>query len=631
LLKPQAFPADNTYMATSPIAAKGAANVTGPKPATPDLATLLAEAGPMTTKADLANVLKSIAPGALADAVLNKQPGTEGVTAEFANALADALKADPHSKRSTVAHERIGALSQLAKSLAPAPAAAPAAKDEVGAKVKTTQTAGQRAVDAQRTAESQKSLAKASKGLGFDVAEQPAKTDGADAVAASNPAELSSAVQSAKASLEKADALLQSLPQQFKKQTAFAMNGYGKVPSGAMGAYQQAMAALNGIDQSVAKLSTDDQKAFYAEFGINYDVSMQLTEQAKANPPVPGQPGLQAPAAPNLNSGNSAADMSLGSRVSPLNRTQLLPLSSTTPMAPAQDSRARPPSTQLKDIVVSRLSFAGIQPTNLAPITWDNPQAQPAALPYDNGTRGIIEQLGQPNVQNAAAWNQRADALTGAQAQALSANGAGLQNVMSGDEMRQLLAKKDTNPAVLAQQIIAQKSPMQSRLTQDAVGALIEGFDPGAVKTKAEAQQYVNLIQGLKDLMPSLPVGVGAMPPGYQMQPGYQTQPGSPMPQGTMPYGMFGNSAMTGAMATMGAGFMPTGNTGFDLANAVASAPAFSPAEQSLLSQIQDPQQYAMQALQMFMQKQALLATTLSNIANMRHEMMKTVANNLRG
>jgi hypothetical protein len=29
-------------------------------------------------------------------------------------------------------------------------------------------------------------------------------------------------------------------------------------------------------------------------------------------------------------------------------------------------------------------------------------------------------------------------------------------------------------------------------------------------------------------------------------------------------------------------------------------------------------------------QKSALLATTLSNLANMRHEMLKTVANNLR-
>ncbi len=32
----------------------------------------------------------------------------------------------------------------------------------------------------------------------------------------------------------------------------------------------------------------------------------------------------------------------------------------------------------------------------------------------------------------------------------------------------------------------------------------------------------------------------------------------------------------------------------------------------------------------MMMQKQALLATTLSNLANMRHEMLKAVANNLR-
>jgi hypothetical protein len=87
----------------------------------------------------------------------------------------------------------------------------------------------------------------------------------------------------------------------------------------------------------------------------------------------------------------------------------------------------------------------------------------------------------------------------------------------------------------------------------------------------------------------------------------------------------------TAAQATMGMGFMPSGNIGLDLANAVAQAPAYSPAEQQLLQQIQDPQQRAMQMLQMFMQKQALLTTMLSNLANMRHEMLKTVANNLRG
>jgi hypothetical protein len=92
----------------------------------------------------------------------------------------------------------------------------------------------------------------------------------------------------------------------------------------------------------------------------------------------------------------------------------------------------------------------------------------------------------------------------------------------------------------------------------------------------------------------------------------------------------FRSQAATGAAATLGMGNIPTGDTAFDIANSVANSSMFSPTEQALLNQIQDPQQRAMQALQMYMQKQALIATTLSNLANMRHEMMKTVANNLR-
>jgi TIR domain len=68
-----------------------------------------------------------------------------------------------------------------------------------------------------------------------------------------------------------------------------------------------------------------------------------------------------------------------------------------------------------------------------------------------------------------------------------------------------------------------------------------------------------------------------------------------------------------------------TGDEAFDLANNLAKKPVYSAREQELLAQISDPQQRAMAELQMFMEKQALLATTLSNTANMRHEMRKTV------
>jgi len=114
---------------------------------------------------------------------------------------------------------------------------------------------------------------------------------------------------------------------------------------------------------------------------------------------------------------------------------------------------------------------------------------------------------------------------------------------------------------------------------------------------------------------------------GYpQMGAGTFTPPSMPI----NPSAVYGSNAATATSATLGAGFLPSGNEMFDLANSIANAPTYSPTEQALLSKIKDPEQRAIQELQMQMQKQALLATTISNLANMRHEMLKAVANNLR-
>jgi len=73
-----------------------------------------------------------------------------------------------------------------------------------------------------------------------------------------------------------------------------------------------------------------------------------------------------------------------------------------------------------------------------------------------------------------------------------------------------------------------------------------------------------------------------------------------------------------------------SGNDTYDLANAIANAPTYSPTEMALLSKIKDPEQRAIQELQMQMQKQALLCTVITNLAQMRHDMLKAVAQNLR-
>jgi hypothetical protein len=69
----------------------------------------------------------------------------------------------------------------------------------------------------------------------------------------------------------------------------------------------------------------------------------------------------------------------------------------------------------------------------------------------------------------------------------------------------------------------------------------------------------------------------------------------------------------------------------FELARQIANSDTYSPMEQQLLATIKDPQQRAVQELQMMMQKQALISSMLTNLANMRHEMMKSIAMNLRG
>jgi hypothetical protein len=55
-----------------------------------------------------------------------------------------------------------------------------------------------------------------------------------------------------------------------------------------------------------------------------------------------------------------------------------------------------------------------------------------------------------------------------------------------------------------------------------------------------------------------------------------------------------------------------------------------SEAELAMLARIADPEQREMQRLQMIMQKQALLSSSLTNLASMRRDMLNAVAQNLR-
>jgi TIR domain len=68
-----------------------------------------------------------------------------------------------------------------------------------------------------------------------------------------------------------------------------------------------------------------------------------------------------------------------------------------------------------------------------------------------------------------------------------------------------------------------------------------------------------------------------------------------------------------------------------DASPPVAKPSDLSPTELAMLDQIDDPEQRELQRLQMMMQKQALTATVLTNMASMRHDMLKAIAQNFRG
>jgi hypothetical protein len=683
LLKQSAFVPDNLSMAI-PVGAKPITPKTTVSTPSTDLSAALKQ--PMATKADLANVLKTLQPGVLADALTAKPPQATG-SSEFLQALLDTLKADKANPKSQVAADRLDKLNALAKSLAPATTTPPATKDAVGTEVKQTKTAEQKAVDTARTADDQKQIAarqSKSSGLGFETSEAP-KADATNATApaapVSDPAKVDQLEGEIKGQIDQIDTMLRAqIPQSQHELTSDAMNGSKPMPPAAKPFVAQMNAALGQIQQKIATLSEDDKTDLYQRLGVNYQASQGGPKQTTLT--LPGQ--NNASMGNNLDPAQSPAARA---GQSGLNAPQVLNGAAPTGTTTTQtDPQTLPPVDQLKDIFVLRLRASGIQftsnhgqPSPLQPIDWADPKGNLAGAPRDGagaaaqlpplqpmpgGLEKMVDGFGPvmspdqmtqllaaAKKQNLSAdqiadqlvsqkgpfaqlaprmgaslntlmsaldqkdknFNARANGLVALMsAQAASTPGIATQgNLMSADEMTQLL--KTRSPTDVAKELISGKSPLQGRLTGEALSVLQGALDPKIPKTKAQAQEYVQLSDGLKKLEQQVPPGVGSV-----MMNAPQGVPNGPM-------------WWTAAQATLGMGFMPSGNIGLDLANAVAQAPAYSPAEQQLLQQIQDPQQRAMQMLQMFMQKQALLTTMLSNLANMRHEMLKTVANNLRG
>ncbi|MBK7857644.1 MAG: hypothetical protein IPJ65_03240 [Archangiaceae bacterium] len=207
-----------------------------------------------------------------------------------------------------------------------------------------------------------------------------------------------------------------------------------------------------------------------------------------------------------------------------------------------------------------------------------------------------------------------------------------------------------------------QYSSLGAHMSSQALDRLKSRLSTQAPRTQEEAQEKLARNDGLMKLRtnafggdPMLAIQAGNLPPqqralfdrmvAQQMQSqGMNDQAFQAMSMQSMGMGpMFQMMAMGGfpmmgfdpttasaEMTAMGAGVWPSGNASFDLARAITNYPPFSPAEMELLGQIKDPQQRALQMLQMYMQKQALMATVITNLAQMRHDMLKAVAQNLR-
>jgi hypothetical protein len=211
---------------------------------------------------------------------------------------------------------------------------------------------------------------------------------------------------------------------------------------------------------------------------------------------------------------------------------------------------------------------------------------------------------------------------------------------MSAADMQTLIRTSGMTPQQIADQVISGRGNLRGRMTVDALNVLQSNLLPKGQLSQADYTATMNRLNALHDLQPSMPA-MAVEPSQLQIHgSGSGATLMDTLGATQSPQMRASTNAMTGATMWNGVGgmqqmrqrapFIPSGDTALDMVRRMTYGPAHSPAEQAMLDQIQDPQQRAMQELQMFMQKQSLIATTLSNIANMRHEMLKTVANNLR-
>jgi hypothetical protein len=82
--------------------------------------------------------------------------------------------------------------------------------------------------------------------------------------------------------------------------------------------------------------------------------------------------------------------------------------------------------------------------------------------------------------------------------------------------------------------------------------------------------------------------------------------------------------------AAYGAAIGAPAASNLELINQIANAPLFNKEEEALMSKL-PPEQQAMMKLQAKKQRESLLTQTATQLINMKQEMLKQIAGNLRG
>lgn len=201
-----------------------------------------------------------------------------------------------------------------------------------------------------------------------------------------------------KQSFEQLDAELQAIPFNQKMPLADSLRGYGDPPP-ATAALQEKMTGLfSELEGKINQLPPTERAQLYGMFSIPYDAN---TPDGHIDNPAINPPGMNnvnpmtANQNPNLMANRGVNNA--GANGQPQNAlANQLPAGNPMMMgADAQNlTQAGPsqPFESLKEIVVQRLSFAGIQPTPLNPINWQNPLGNMAdAGPVQRDIYGITQ------------------------------------------------------------------------------------------------------------------------------------------------------------------------------------------------------------------------------------------------